>query len=113
MMHHKTIFIIKFVHSLIFILMVACLAYILYCAAGRRYDWSLLIALAAIFTEGVALLLNHWRCPLTSLAERYGAASGAVTDIFLPGWLNRHTFKVSTALVIIELAWLAWGYFTR
>ena len=107
------IFIIKFVHSAVFIFMVACLAYILYCAAARRYDWTLLIALTAIFIEGLALLLNRWRCPLTTLAERHGAADGAVTDIFLPEWLTRHTFKISTVLVIIGLVWLAWGYFTK
>jgi hypothetical protein len=113
MLSSKKIFIIKFVHSVIFIFMVACLAYILYCAVARRYDWTLLIALVAIFIEGLALLLNRCRCPLTSLAERCGAANGAVTDIFLPDWLTRHTFKISTVLVIIELIWLAWGYLTR
>jgi len=113
MMQSKKIFAIKFVHSVIFIFMVACLGYILYCAITRRYDWTLLVALAAIFIEGLALLLNRWRCPLTTLAERYGATDGAVTDIFLPDWLTRHTFKISTVIVIIELIWLAWGYFTR
>jgi hypothetical protein len=112
-MHPKKIFAIKFVHSVIFIFMVACLVYILYCAATGRYDWTLLIALIAIFIEGLALLLNRWRCPLTTLAERYGAANGAVTDIFLPEWLTRHTFKISTIVLIIELIWLAWGYFTK
>lgn len=112
-MHRKTIFVIKFIHSIIFFFMVACLGYILYCAAARRYDWTLLVALIAIFIEGLALLLNRWRCPLTSLAEKYGAANGAVTDIFLPDWLTRHTFKVSTALLTIELIWLAWGYMTK
>jgi hypothetical protein len=112
-MQKRKIFIIKLVHSAIFIFMVACLVYMLYCAIARRYDWTLLIAMAAIFFEGLALLLNHWRCPLTTFAEKCGAASGAVTDIFLPEWLTRHTFKVSTAIVIVELIWLAWGYFSR
>jgi hypothetical protein len=111
-MHSKKIFAIKFVHSVIFIFMVACLLYILYCAIIRRYDWTLLAALAAIFLEGLALLLNRWHCPLTSLAEKYGAANGAVTDIFLPDWLTRHTFKIGTVVIIIELIWLAWGYFS-
>ena len=92
--------------------MVACLVYILYCAIAGRYDWTLLAALIAIFIEGLALLLNRGRCPLTSLAEKYGAANGAVTDIFLPDWMTRHTFKVSMVLVAIELVWLAWGYFS-
>jgi hypothetical protein len=111
-MHTKKIFAIKFFHSVIFIFMVASLVYILYCAITRRYDWTLLVALVAIFVEGLALLLNRWRCPLTSLAERYGAANGAVTDIFLPDWLTRHTFKIAITVVVIELIWLAWGYFS-
>ena len=113
MLASKKIFVIKFIHSVIFIFMVACLFYILYCAIARRYDWTLLVALGAIFMEGLALLLNRWRCPLTTLAEKCGAANGAVTDIFLPEWLTKHTFKISTVLLIIELIWLAWGYFTK
>jgi hypothetical protein len=111
-MHSKKVFAIKLFHSFIFLFMVACLLYILYCAITRRYDWTLLLALIAIFLEGLALLLNRWRCPLTTLAEKYGAANGAVTDIFLPDWLTRHTFKITTIVVIIEIIWLAWGYFS-
>jgi hypothetical protein len=111
-MHAKRLFAIKFVHSFIFIIMVICLFYILYCAIAGRYDWTLLVALIIIFLEGLALLFNRGRCPLTTLAENYGAASGSVTDIFLPDWLTRHTFKVSTTLFIMELIWLAIGYFT-
>jgi hypothetical protein len=112
-MDNKTkLFIIKFVHSIIFFFMVACLVYILYCAVARRYDWTLLIALGAILIEGMALLLNRFRCPMTSLAERCGAERGAATDLFLPEWCSRHTFKVSTVIFIIELIWLAVGYFS-
>jgi hypothetical protein len=112
-MQRKKIFAIKFIHSIIFFFMVACLVYILYCAITQRYDWTLLVALIAIVIEGLALLLNHWHCPFTTLAEKYGAANGAVTDLFMPDWMTRHTFKIGTILVIIELIWLAWGYFTR
>jgi hypothetical protein len=112
-MDNKTkLFIIKFVHSIIFFFMVACLVYILYCAVARRYDWTLLIALGAILIEGMALLLNRFRCPMTSLAERCGAERGTATDLFLPEWCSRHTFKVSTVIFIIELIWLAVGYFS-
>lgn len=112
-MRNGKIFTIRFIHSFIYLFMVACLVYILYCAIARRYDWTLLIALVAIFFEGLALLLNRWRCPLTSLAERCGAVRGSVTDLFLPERLTRHTFKIATATVIVELIWLAVGYFTR
>ena len=107
----KKIFFLKFIHSAIFIIMVVCLFYILYCAIARRYDWTLLAALGFIFLEGLVLAINRFRCPLTTLAERWGADHGAITDIFLPGWLARNTFKISTVMVIIEVIWLAIGYF--
>jgi len=73
----------------------------------------LLVALVAILLEGVALLLNRGRCPLTTLAEKYGADKGSVTDMFLPSWMGRQVFRVSVVLVPIELIILALGYFTR
>jgi len=93
--------------------MVACLAYILYCAIARRYDWTLLAALMVIAIEGLVLLFNHGQCPFTRLARKYGDPNGSVTDIFLPMWCARHTFKISTTLLVIELIWLAWGFLTR
>ncbi|OGO22140.1 MAG: hypothetical protein A2144_00950 [Chloroflexi bacterium RBG_16_50_9] len=112
-MQLKKIFLIKLIHTIIFIFMSICLLYILYCAIARVYDWTLLTALGFIFIEGLALLLNHWRCPLTTLAEKHGAAHGAVTDLFLPAWLARHTFKVSTIILILEIIWLGIGYFSQ
>lgn len=113
MRNESKVFIVKLVHSIIFFFMVACLCYILYCAVTGRYDWTLLIVLIAICIEGLVLLLNKGTCPFTPLAEKYGAANGAVTDLFLPTWCSRHTFKISTIVVIIELIWLAIGYFTE
>ncbi len=112
MRNTQKVFVIKFVHSVIYFFMVACLCYIFYCALARRYDWTLLVALAAIFFEGLVLIINRGTCPFTPLAEKYGAASGSVTDLFLPMWCARHTFKISIVVFIIELVWLAVGYFT-
>jgi fumarate reductase subunit D len=110
-MQRKKIFVVKFIHSFIFLFMVACLAYILYCAIARRYDWTLLIALIAIACEGLVLLVNHGQCPFTGLARKYGDPNGSVTDILLPMWCARHTFKISMVVVVIDVIWLAWGYF--
>ena len=112
-MLNKKVFFIRLGHSVVFIFMVSCILYVLFAAIARRYDWALLAALGAIFIEGVVLLLNRWRCPLTTLAEKHGAANGAVTDIFLPDWMTRHTFKISTELIIVEGIWRPIGYFTR
>ena len=112
-MENNKVFTIKLVHSVIFFFMVACLCYILYCGIARRYDWTLLVALGAICLEGLALLFNRGKCPFTDLAEKYGAASGTVTDIFLPMWFTRHVFKIAVVVVIIELILLGVGYYLK
>jgi hypothetical protein len=113
MNNKQKVFVIKLVHSVVYFFMVACMAYMFYCAVARRYDWTLLAAIAGIAIEGLVLILNKGTCPFTPLAERYGAERGSVTDLFLPDWCARHTFRVSTVIVIIEVIWLAIGYFVR
>jgi hypothetical protein len=107
----KKIFYIKLIHSVIFLFMFACLVYIFFCAVVGRYDWTLVFALAAIIVEGIVLIINRWTCPFTKLAQKYGDENGAVTDLFIPARYARHTFNVFTVIFIIELIWLAWGYF--
>ncbi len=105
------LFYIRFIHTLIFFFMSACLVYVLYAGITKTYNLLLLLAICAIFVEGLALLLNRGRCPLTTLAERHGAEKGSVTDIFLPGWIARNVFRVSVVLFPLELALLVLRYF--
>ena len=93
--------------------MSACLAYILYCGITKTYNWALLLAISAILIEGLALLLNQGRCPLTTFAEEHGAEKGSVTDIFLPAWIARNVFRISTVLFTAELVLLGIGYFLK
>src|SRR3989304_5866388 len=102
MNNSQKIIALKVVHSVIYWIMVACLLYILYGAIARRYDWTLAVAVGFILLEGLALAVNRFRCPLTTLAERWGSDHGAITDIFLPGWLARTPFKISTIVFIVE-----------
>jgi hypothetical protein len=110
MNNQQKFFIIRFVHSIIYFLMVACLSYLAYCAIAGRYDWTLLIALGAITVEGLVLLFNRGACPMTPLAGKYSDQRGSVTDLFLPDWCARHTFTIATIVFIIEVIWLASGY---
>ena len=111
-MLNKKVFVIKFIHSILFWLMVFCLFYTLYCAITSRYDGTLLLAVGIIILEGLSLAFNHWRCPLTTLAEKYGAENGAVTHLFMPKLCARYVFKFSAVLFAIEIIWLGIGYFT-
>ena len=107
------IFFIKSIHTIIFFFMWVCLLYILYCGITKTFNWALLLAIGAIFIEGFALLLNHGRCPFTTLAEKLGAEKGSVTDIFLPQWMARNVFRFSTILFTMELVLLAFRYFVK
>ena len=105
------LFVIKFAHTAVFILMSTCLLYILYCSITRIYNWALFIAIGAIMVEGLALLLNHWRCPITTFAEKHGVGKGSVTDMLLPACIARNVFVVAPYLFVVGLILLAWGYF--
>ena len=107
------IFVIKSIHTIIFYFMAVCLLYVLYCGITRTYNWILILAISAILIEGLALILNHWRCPLTTLANKLGAEKGSVTDTFLPSCITRNVFNISIVVFAISLVLLGLGYFTK
>ena len=80
-------------------------------AITRTYDWTLLVAMAIILIDGLSIALNRGRCPLTTLAEKYGAENGAVTHLFMPVFCARYVFKFFTVLFTVELVCLGIGYF--
>ena len=89
-----------------------CLAYLLYACITATFNVPVIIAIASILLNGVLLLLNHGRCPFTTLAENQGAEKGSVTDIFLPDCIARNIFRVSFPFFMCEVAVLAVRYFT-
>ena len=105
------VFLIKLFHTFMFIFMWTCLIYILYGGITKTFNWLLLMAIGTIFLEGIALILNGWRCPLTTLAEKYGAKNGSITNIFLPAIITRDVFKFSAMLFFAELVLLGVRYF--
>ena len=90
------LFLIKFIHSVIFWWQLACLVYLLYAGITRTFNFLVAVAVASILINGLLLLLNKGRCPFTTLAENQGAASGSVTDLFLPDIIARNIFRYFT-----------------
>jgi hypothetical protein len=108
-----TIFVIKLVHTLAFWALSLCVVYALWSGiAGRIGAWTW-VAVLALFVESVVLALSGWRCPLTILAERRGAAHGSVTDIFLPKRCADQIFPVCGTLYAVALAIIAWRLLAR
>jgi hypothetical protein len=103
---------IRFIHSGIFIFLLACLAYALYSAISNQINQWTWVAIGLIFVEGLILLYFNWRCPLTTWAENRGAENGAVADLFLPKALADHLFQICgfvyvVTVVIVIARWLS------
>jgi hypothetical protein len=98
---------VKLVHTLIFVVLSACVLYVVASGAFDRitpWTWA---AIAAIVVEGLVLAASGGRCPLTALAERLGAADGQVSDIFLPSWAAARIFPICGTLFAIGCAMIA------
>jgi hypothetical protein len=103
-----TIFQIKLVHTLVFWVLSSCVLYSLYSGvAGRLTTWTW-VAVGLVLVESVVLAACGGTCPLTILAERHGALSGSVTDIFLPKWFADRIFPVCGTLYVVALGLIGW-----
>ncbi len=89
---------VKALHIAIFILGAVGVCYVIYSGIVNRITRLTWIVISLMLLEVVALGLNGWRCPLTTLAEDLGAESGSITYILLPDWLAPHVFTIGGIL---------------
>jgi hypothetical protein len=78
-----------------------CVGYLLWSGARGRSDRRSGVAAAVVAGECLVFAANGFRCPLTDLAERAGAASGSVTDIYLPRWFARNLPVIHVPLLVL------------
>lgn len=79
---------------------------------GRRGRVAKAAASIAI-AETIVYVSNDQVCPLTPLAEQLGAASGTVTDIYLPDWVSERIPMVGGTVLCLGFvlhvrAWRRW-----
>ena len=79
---------IKFTHSLVFIVETVAILYILYSGLYDVQNMWLAVAIALVLLESGVYIGNGTRCPMTNLARELGDATGDdyIADIFLPRW---------------------------
>jgi hypothetical protein len=70
------------------------------------------VAAAVVAAECLVFAADGFRCPLTGLAERAGAASGSVTDIYLPTWFAKNLPAIHLPLLAL-IGWLHWRTLRR
>jgi hypothetical protein len=103
-MRLSAIIAVKAVHSAIFVGLMWSVLVLLYEGVRARSDRTAAIAGTLVVGEALVFYANGRRCPLTAVAEDLGAESGAVTFMFLPGWLAQHVFEFTFPIVLISLA---------
>jgi hypothetical protein len=94
----RSIAFIKFIHTVVFVVLSALLAGLLYEVIANRMTAITCIAVTLFLAEGIVLVINGWRCPLTAIAEDLGSSHGQVTDTLLPKWFADHVFQVYSGL---------------
>lgn len=102
---------IKAIHTVVFFSIFSIIILVAADGIRARPSRRTAIALGVALAETGIYGSNNQVCPLSPLAEELGAASGSVTDIYLPGWLSRRIPVMSGSILIVGLALnlRAWG----
>jgi len=95
--------IVKSVHTLIWIFMVAVIGYVLYCGILNHVSILTWIAVSIIALEGIVLAVFKMSCPLTLLARKYSKSTSDNFDIYLPDWLAKYNKQIFTTIFVVGL----------
>ena len=92
---------IKSIHTVAFAVIATSILVVLLDGLRGRPTRRTATALGIALIECAVFAANGFVCPLTPLAERYGARRGSVSDIFLPDVVAENlTWSASTVLLI-------------
>lgn len=92
---------VKAVHTAIFAVELVSIGWLVVTGITGRRDRTTALAAGAVAVEAAVFVANRGVCPLTPLAERMGARSGSVSDIFLPDAMARTIPVWSSALLVV------------
>jgi hypothetical protein len=105
MKNKKEIYIIRSIHTLIAAFFIFCIGLLYYFAlSGKSSPWIIWI-IAILLAEGVVLIVNRGRCPLSFFHQRYGDDK-KFYDLFFPEKIApyaAHILGVATIIAIILL----------
>ncbi len=94
--------IVKFVHTVAWVFFAGSTVAVPVFAALGDYQ-AAAVAIGIVFVEGLILVINGWRCPLTDIAARYTTDRRDNFDIYLPEWLARHNKTIFTILYVLGI----------
>jgi len=100
--------IIKIIHTLIWFIFVTVIIYVCYAGMFNKVNRLVWYCIGAVLIEGVILLINKGKCPLTSLAGKYSDNRSSNFDIFLPEWLAKYNKILFSAIFLVGLSLVLW-----
>ena len=95
---------VRTIHSIVFLAELGSILWLVVTGIIGRRDRSVGVAAVLVAVESAVFIANDGICPLTPLAERYGASSGSVSDIWLPDAVARTIPYWTIPLVILGAA---------
>jgi len=98
--------VVKAVHTVIYMIMAGSTLFIVYAGIVRYRGVVLTVSLILVSIEGVVFFANGMKCPLTRVAQNYGAVKGYAFDTFLPEKATRYTFRFFGGLLIVGIVLL-------
>ncbi len=99
---------IRGLHSLVLLAMLAAITYVVFSAVSGRRDTWLWLSIGVVLVEGAVYLAFGRRCPLTMWAKHLGDETGhdlLGAWLLPPSWLRR-VVPVSGAVFALGLVWL-------
>jgi hypothetical protein len=102
----RSIIFIKSVHTIAFVPLSLLLFVLVFEAVVGTITLVTWAGVGVFVAQGILLMTNNGRCPLTKHAEALGSTHGQVTDFFFPKWFADHVFQVYGVLFVLSLVLL-------
>jgi len=93
---------VKIIHTIAWAFFAGCILAIPVASWRGKHVGAAWLA-AIVFIEVAILVVNGWRCPLTSVAARFTEDRRDNFDIYLPEWLARHNKLIFGVLFVVGL----------
>ena len=111
-MFHSVAF-IELVHTVLFVVLSVVLILFVYEVVMDRITSLTWIAVGLFSVEGIVLIVNGWKCPLTTVSEARGSMHGQITDRVLPKWFADRVFVIygclyAVGVLVLVVRLLGW-----
>lgn len=105
MTNSQRLAVVRAIHTLIYIVMAGSVFAVLYAGVSGAQGAWMWVSLVLVGIEVAVFSISGMKCPLTSVAVKYGARTG--DDTFFPQSITRHTLTFFGPLIAIGVLLLA------